>query len=149
MYWRKSCYGQPLVSSNISRQRFDFIKSNFSIYDVKRDGKLNESTLADKYILYLNSLFQSAYSSFRNLSIAEEVCPWKGKLRFKTYNPMEPNKYGIIVYLNYESKTGYLLKFQICAGSKPINETVMVLMDKYTEKKTIYYIWIIITTPLS
>ncbi|KAF7685092.1 hypothetical protein CDIK_4159, partial [Cucumispora dikerogammari] len=52
---------------------------------------------------------------------------------------MKPDKYGIKVYLNYESKTGYLLKLQICAGSKPINETVMTSMDKYTEKKHILY----------
>ena len=77
MYWEKSCYEQPLVFSNISRQRFDFIKSNFLIYDVKEDGKLNDSTLPDKSILYLNSLFQSAYSSSRNLSIDDVICLWR------------------------------------------------------------------------
>ncbi|KAF7685255.1 hypothetical protein CDIK_3996 [Cucumispora dikerogammari] len=79
----------------MTRSRFEVIKSNFSIYDVDDNFTKNDSTLADKAILYFNSVFGFKYSPRKDLSIDEGICPWKSKLRFKTYNPQKPDKYGI------------------------------------------------------
>ncbi|KAF7691480.1 PiggyBac transposable element-derived protein 4 [Cucumispora dikerogammari] len=123
----------------MTRSRFEAIKSNFSIYDVDNNFTKNDSTLADKAILYFNSVFGSKYSLGRDLSIDEGICSWKGKLRFKTYTPQKPDKYGIKLYMLCDSKTGYTLKFTLCSGGKTINETVYDLLDNYFRKHNIIY----------
>ncbi|KAF7697569.1 PiggyBac transposable element-derived protein 4 [Cucumispora dikerogammari] len=141
MYWetKEESFGQVVISRAMTRSRFEAIKSNFSIYDVDDNFTKNDSTLADKAILYFNSVFGSKYSPGRDLSIDEGICSWKGKLRFKTYNPQKPDKYGIKLYMLCDSKTGYTLKFTLCSGGKTINETVLDLLDNYFEKLHIIY----------
>ncbi|KAF7670762.1 PiggyBac transposable element-derived protein 4, partial [Astathelohania contejeani] len=118
MCWetKKEGFGKVVISRAMTRSRFEVIKSNFSIYDVDDNFTKNDSTLADKAILYFNSVFGSKYSPETDLSIDEGICPWKGKLGFKTYNPQKPDKYGIKLYILCDSKTGYTLKFTLCSG---------------------------------
>ncbi|KAF7687116.1 PiggyBac transposable element-derived protein 4 [Cucumispora dikerogammari] len=101
MYWetKKEGFGQVVISRAKVRSRFEVIKSNFSIYDVDDNFTKNDSTLADKAILYFNLVFGSKYSPGRDLGIDKVICLWKGKLRFKTYNPQKPDKYDIKLYI--------------------------------------------------
>ncbi|KAF7688369.1 PiggyBac transposable element-derived protein 4 [Cucumispora dikerogammari] len=123
----------------MARSRFEAIKSNFSIYNV--DEKLTEknSTIADKAIIFFNSVFSAKFFPGRDLSIDEGICPWKERLRFKTCNPQKPDKYKIKLYMLCDSKTGYTLKFNICSGGKSINETVLSLLENYFGKNYIIY----------
>ncbi|KAF7691527.1 hypothetical protein CDIK_2533 [Cucumispora dikerogammari] len=59
MYWEteEKGFGQVVISRAMTRSRFEAIKSNFSIYDVDDNFTKNDSTLADKAILYFNSVF--------------------------------------------------------------------------------------------
>ncbi|KAF7687791.1 PiggyBac transposable element-derived protein 4 [Cucumispora dikerogammari] len=124
----------------MARSRFKAIKSNFSIYDVDNNFTKNDSTLADKAILYFNSVIKSKYSPRRKLSIDEGICLWKSKLKSKTYTPQKPDKYRIKLYMLCDSKTGYTLKFTLCSGGKTINETVLDLIVNYFGKHHIIYI---------
>ncbi|KAF7687115.1 PiggyBac transposable element-derived protein 4 [Cucumispora dikerogammari] len=141
MYWepKREGFEQVVISSAMTRSRFEAIKSNFSIYGVDNNFTKNDSTLAYKAILYFNSVFGSKYSPRRDLSNDEGICLWKGKLRFKTYKPQKPDKYGIKLYMLCDSKTGYTLKFTLCSGGKTINVTVLDLSNNYFEKHCIIY----------
>ncbi|KAF7700627.1 PiggyBac transposable element-derived protein 4 [Cucumispora dikerogammari] len=141
MYWKtkEESFGQVVISKAMTKIRFEAIKSNFSIYVVDDNFKKNDSTLADKAILYFNSVFGSKYLSGKDLTIDEGICSWEGKLRFETYNPQKLDKYGIKLYMLCDSKTDYRLKFTLCSGGKTINETVLGLLDNYFRKHYIIY----------
>jgi hypothetical protein len=68
------------------------------------------------------------YSPGQNISFDESTCPWKGRLRFRVYNPAKPDKFGIKLYAATEAKSGYVLGFEIYQGavrptdfSEPLN----------------------------
>ena len=65
----------------------------------------------------MSQKYLDAYSPSQNLSFDEATCPYKGRLRFKVYNPMKPAKFGIKIYEVNESDTGYLLRMNVYIGS--------------------------------
>jgi hypothetical protein len=50
------------------------------------------------------------------LSLDEGCCPWKGRLRFRCYNPNKPAKFHIKLFQIAEAKSGYVLGFNIYTG---------------------------------
>jgi hypothetical protein len=142
MYWERvnNKFGQPAVYNTMSKNRFDVIKSNFSMYKNNDHLKNNKSsTLAESAINYFNKIFSSKYIPGRDLSLDEGICPWKGKLKFKTFNPMKPEKYGIKSCILCDSKSGYCLKLKICSESSTVENIVMNLIDGYKWKNHIVY----------
>ena len=66
---------------------------------------------------YLSNKFKSVYEPVQNLSLDEGIIPWKGRLRFRTYNSDKVIKYGILNRMVYESKTGYIYGFFLYCGN--------------------------------
>ena len=52
------------------------------------------------------------------LSFDEACCPFKGRLRFRVYNPMKPNRFHIKLFQVSEAKSGYIVGFHIYTGKK-------------------------------
>ena len=42
----------------------------------------------------------------------EGCCPWKGRLRFRQYNPRKPAKFHIKLFQVSDPATGYVIHFQ-------------------------------------
>ena len=60
---------------------------------------------------------------------------WRGRLRFRVYNPSKITKYGILVWMVCESSTGYICNLQIYDGKcGPLTETVCFLLEPYEGK---------------
>ena len=60
---------------------------------------------------------------------------WRGRLRFRVYNPSKITKYGILVQMVCESSTGYICNLQIYDGKcGPLTETVSFLLQPYEGK---------------
>jgi hypothetical protein len=60
---------------------------------------------------------------------------WRGRLRFRVYNPGKITKYGILVQLVCESMSGYICNIQIYDGKcGPLTETVSLLLEPYEGK---------------
>jgi hypothetical protein len=57
--------------------------------------------------------FLEAYEPKENLSLDEGTCAFKGRVRFKVYNPKKPNKFGIKLYQLCESESGYTICFVV------------------------------------
>lgn len=64
-----------------------------------------------KIIEYFSEKFKKLYKHSQNLSLEEEVIPWRGRLKIKTYNPSKITKYGLLIRMVCESLSGYISKF--------------------------------------
>ena len=84
------------------------------VYDVDEDGvdKLKKIRplldMVDRNFL--------KYKPKRELALDEGGCPFKGRLKFRTYCPNKPNRYCIKTYQLCESQTGYCVSFDIYTG---------------------------------
>jgi hypothetical protein len=79
---------------------------------------------------YLLQKFRSVYSPAQELSLDEGLIPWRGRLRFRTYNPAKRTKYGILVQMLCKAKTGYNSNMEIyTAQGKKLNDTVMSVLE--------------------
>ena len=54
-------------------------------------------------ILYRNL---SVYSPKQELSLDETMIPWRGRLKFRTYNPRKITKYGVLLRMVCEAVLG-------------------------------------------
>ncbi|XP_013775229.1 piggyBac transposable element-derived protein 4-like [Limulus polyphemus] len=69
--------------------------------------------------------FRTVYKPKQQLTLDEGVIPWRGRLRFRTYNPAKIVKYGLLVRMVCESDTGYTCNMEIYTGEgKKLEETI-------------------------
>lgn len=60
------------------------------------------------------------------------MIPWRGKLKFKTYNPRKLTKYGILVRVLSECQTGYVCNIEIyCGQGKKLQDTIATILRPY------------------
>ena len=79
---------------------------------------------------YFLPKFQLIYIPKQEPSLAEAMIKWRGRLRFKTYNPRKLTKYGILVRM--VSETGYICNLEIYTGEgKKLQETILSILQPY------------------
>ena len=62
------------------------------------------------------------------------MIPWRGDLRFQTYNPAKITKYDLLVRIVCESDTGYICNIEIYTGErKKFEETVLSVLGPYLD----------------
>ena len=103
----------PFYSKTMTRDRFLLIHSNLHISDI-RDARGNDPLA--KVRLFLTMIQRTFCDVFSIYPIKRHQRPWKGRLRFKVYNPNKPSKFGIKLYQANESATGYDIAFEIYTG---------------------------------
>ena len=62
--------------------------------------------------------FLYAYKPSKVLSFDEACCPFKGRLCFRVYNPMKPNRFHIKLFQVSEANSSYIVGFHIYTGKK-------------------------------
>ncbi|KAL4113154.1 hypothetical protein QTP88_016830 [Uroleucon formosanum] len=62
--------------------------------------------------------FELAYTPAEYTTIDEQLIPFRGRCPFRQYLPNKPKRYGIKVFTLVDSRTFYLLKFEIYAGAQ-------------------------------
>lgn len=121
-YWsRKTLTQTPFFGRFMPRDRFQMILSNFHIADDSQNpayGRPGHDPLAklQPFIQMILETFHAAYKAGPNISVDEGCCPWKGRLRFKLYNPRKPAKFHIKLFQVCDPSTGYVLHFSIYTG---------------------------------
>jgi hypothetical protein len=71
------------------------------------------------------------YSPKQELSLDEALIPRQGHLAFRTYNPGEKTKYGLLVRMVCEAVSGYVCNMEIYAAEgKKLQGTVLSLLDR-------------------
>ena len=79
--------------------------------------------------------FRANYIPDREISLDEGMHDWRGRLRFRVYNPSKITKYGILVRMVCGSSTGYICNLQIYDGKcGTLTETVGFLLQPYEGK---------------
>jgi len=118
----------PFFSEHMPLRRFENISSNFHLANNVEDDNTDPLFKVRPFLRHLRLKFLEAYSPSKNLSFDEATCPYKGRLRFKVYNPKKPAKFGIKIYEVCESDSGYLLGLNVYTGSDK-EETFHELAD--------------------
>ena len=57
--------------------------------------------------------FHTKYRPGKELSLDESMCPFKGRVHFKSYNPKKPNRFHIKLFMVSEPSTGYICGFEV------------------------------------
>ena len=66
---------------------------------------------------YLQHKFKTVYTPKQELLLDEIIIPWRGRLSFRIYNPAKLTKYGILVQMLSEGKSGYIYNFEVYSGA--------------------------------
>ena len=85
-------------------------------------------------VTLLGRKFAEAFVPGKNISVNEGLVKFNGRLSFKQYMPMKPNKFGIKVWLLADSDCYYIPRFQVYLGKNRTNS------ELFTRKGLGYYV---------
>ena len=104
----------PIFPCIMSRNRFE------SVWEVWHFSDNRQQTQDSGWLFkiwpayeYFVQKFRSVYSPKQELSLDEAMIPWRGRLKFKTYNPGKITKYGVLVRIVCEAVSGYICSMEI------------------------------------
>lgn len=115
-YWTKDeLLSTPIFIKIMHRDRFLSIKTNlhFSNKKKKKNDKLFK---INKIQLYLKKKFKTTIDPERDLSLDESLMLFKGRLGWKQYLTLKRSRFGIKIYMIFESNSGYVWDFIIYTG---------------------------------
>lgn len=96
----------PFYGEMFSRERFEMLYSTMlHVGEPDAAGKAKIEPFSDMLV----EKFNKAFTPFEHLSIDEMVVGWKGRWKYKQYNPSKPHKYHIKSFGLTDSATGYVL----------------------------------------
>jgi len=142
-YWSTSpIFCLPWFPAIMSRDRFFKISRYLHLVDGTKQKKKGESGLL---IDNTSETFCKYYQPKRELAIDEMIVGTRCRVHFLQYIPKKPTKWGIKIFVNSESLTGYVLTYDVYTGStsddtdssdnhNSTHRTVMKLMEKYLNK---------------
>jgi len=111
-YWAKDKVIQtPFFSKMMAKDRFLAILSNLHIVN-NSEADNDRLFKVRPFVTMMRETF-GYYTPEEELSFDERACPFKGRVKFRVYNPMKPNKFGIKLYQVCEAKSGYCVGFDI------------------------------------
>lgn len=132
-YWsRDSLFNSEEIAKVMSFKRFQYIMNSLRVNyhsKEKKKGEDGSDRLAKlrPLINKLNRSFQEEYLPSSYQAIDESMIAFKGRSSMKQYLPMKPIKRGYKVWCRADSKTGYLLQFEVYEGkntSRPANQSL-------------------------
>ena len=121
-YWSgKGLTRTPFFGKYMPRDRFQMILRNFHITDDSNNPRYkqpghNPLAKLQPFIDLITESFRESYKPGQDISLDEGCCPWKGRLRFRQYNPRKPAKFHIKLFQVCDASTGYVLFFSIFTG---------------------------------
>ncbi|KAL8610361.1 hypothetical protein ACOMHN_041175 [Nucella lapillus] len=122
-YWSQ----EDIAYTLLSLVWFQAILSNFHVTDNTEDDGSHPLYKVRLFFRHLRQQFTDMSTPQQDISFDEVTCPWKGRMRFRLYNPAKPDKFGIKLYEACEAKTGHVLAMDIYQGSMPATEVSKAL----------------------
>ncbi|XP_026469574.1 piggyBac transposable element-derived protein 4-like [Ctenocephalides felis] len=123
----------PIFAQVMSRDRFRQIW--YAWHFSNNENNANERDRLNKIrpiVSYFKTKFEQVYKPERDLSLDESIMPWRGRLLFKVYNASKINKYGILIRMVCEAKTGYICNYEIYHGEgSRLQDTIIRLLQPY------------------
>ncbi|XP_060780363.1 piggyBac transposable element-derived protein 4-like [Neoarius graeffei] len=134
--WDKET-GRELFQSTMSLQTFNIISRTIR-FDVRDDRPVRQQrdklaairTVWDKWVARLPLL----YNPGPNVTVDEQLMPFRGRCPFRQYIPSKPAKYGIKIWAACDSASSYAWNLQVytgkCRGGAPEkNQGMRVVLD--------------------
>lgn len=117
--------GRPFFSAVMSMNRFKNIL-RFLRFDNKQTRPERRATdklaaIRDVWVMFIAKL-QKAYIPGVDMTVDEQLVPFRGRCPFRQYMPSKPAKYGIKIWWNCCSESCYPLKGEIYLGRQPDEE---------------------------
>ena len=81
-------------------------------------------------ITLMRHSFLDSYTPKENVSVDEGSCPWRGRLKWRVYNPSKPNKFHMKLFEVCESESGYVIGFDIYTGSTECAQYAEGIVDE-------------------
>nr|XP_012146326.1 PREDICTED: piggyBac transposable element-derived protein 4-like [Megachile rotundata] len=117
----------PIFAQTMSRHRFEQIWTFWHFNDnTKMDSRSGRLFKIQPVLDYFLHKFRTIYKPKQQLSLDEGMIPWRGRLRFRTYNPVKLTKHGLLVRMVCESDTGYICNMDIyTAEGRKLEQTIL------------------------
>ena len=121
-YWSQSETTEtPFFGKYLSKNMFQLLLSNLHLNDDEtnpRRGEQGHDALHKirPFIDMCDRNFRNIYRPNMELSFDEGCCPFKGRLKFKCYNPSKPNRFHFKFFQVCEAESGYISGFEIYTG---------------------------------
>ena len=111
----------PFFGTYMGRNTFQAILSNLQVSDSTLDLPCDHICHDPLYKVRpmldrMDRTFVQSYKSGRDLSFDEGCCPYKGRVIFRCYNPKKPAKWHLKMFEVSDSRTGYVIAFDIYTG---------------------------------
>ena len=155
-YWSTNqVLATPWFPSVMARERFFSILRYLHLVDSSLQKKRGEVGYDPLYKVrpildHLTAIFPMYYQPKREISINEMMVGTRCRISFLQYLPKKPTKFGIKIFVNSESKTGYILALQVyigaCSTADLTNKkgvgyrVVMDLMERYQGRGHCLYV---------
>lgn len=131
--WRSDSL--PIFRAAMSHKRFITL-SRYIRFDNSRTRAFRQQTDKAAPIRdiwnFLNENLQNYYEPYENITIDEQLFPYRGRTKFTQYIPSKPARYGIKVWWACDAKTKFPLKGKLYTGkegdNREINQGENVLM---------------------
>lgn len=110
----------PFFGTYSSRNTFQNILSNLQVADQNnpphKEPGHDPLYKVRPFLDMCNRNFRLVYAPKCDLSFDEGTCAFKGKVRFRCYNPSKPAKFHIKLYQVSEAESGYVLGCDVYTG---------------------------------
>jgi hypothetical protein len=98
----------PFFSNVFPRDEFLLLFWNLHFAHAEGQGKLKKEELIKSVLDKIRSKCIQHYSPGTTVAVDESTISFKGRVSFKTYNPMKPVKYGLKMFVLSDSMNGYI-----------------------------------------
>lgn len=114
--------GRPVFLATMSLKRFKLIL-RFCRFDNKNTREERRSTdklaaIRDIWIMFVSKL-RKYYIPGTDITVDEQLVPFRGRCPFRQYIPSKPAKYGIKVWWCCDSATSYPMNAEVYLGRQP------------------------------
>ena len=129
-YWsQEEATSTPYFSRTMARNRYQLIWRFLHFTDNQHIDASDPFHKARPVLDLLLASFKEMYKPAKDISIDEGVMLWRGRLRFRVYNPNKPVRYGLKSYILSESTTGYCYTLKpYCGVGSTLKDTVQFLI---------------------
>lgn len=117
MYWDSDKFiGVEGFKKTIPKQRFVTLGKYLHLVEPNAEDPNDLLSKVRPLVSRLEQKFAEAYTPGKNITVDEGLVNFNGRLSFKQYMPMKPDKFGIKVWLLADVDTYYVPRFQIYLG---------------------------------
>ncbi|KAM3857245.1 piggyBac transposable element-derived protein 4-like [Diretmus argenteus] len=130
-YWSlNTALETPYFRATMPRNRFQLIWRFLHFSDNREVDAADRLHKVRPVLDLLLANFRGMFQPSQNISLDEGMMAWRGRLRFRVYNPAKPTKYGIKSYILCDSDNGYCYSMKpYCGEHSSLQDTVRFLID--------------------